>query len=258
VKWFGIDSLLPAPLIRPGKTFLRSRHPQAQSDSPDAYFVTGWFPVGQVTIRHGRLQDAQFLAWVILAASRGHLHRGWFDVALEKPENRCLEFLAELTHTLTPSLWHYSRFILVETEGQPVAALSAYPAAEAYPISPIAISESVEALGLPVAERIRIWERGEYAFNCTMPPGNDRWVIDNVAAVPERRGLGYTNRLLTHALELGRARGYREAQVTFLIGNDAAARAYERAGFTFANEWRHAAFEATAGSPGLQRFVRSL
>jgi len=54
-------------------------------------------------IRAAVRQDADFLAWVILTASRGHLARGWFDIALNQPEGRCLEFLKRLSITAAPS-----------------------------------------------------------------------------------------------------------------------------------------------------------
>ncbi|MGH8149493.1 MAG: hypothetical protein ACRETB_05870 [Steroidobacteraceae bacterium] len=41
-------------------------------------------------IRRAREQDADFLAWAILAASRSHLSRGWLDIALSRPESQCL------------------------------------------------------------------------------------------------------------------------------------------------------------------------
>jgi translation initiation factor 4G len=56
----------------------------------------------------------------------------------------------------------------------------------------------------------------------------------------------------------GRAQGFTRAQITFLIGNDAAEQAYAGAGFTFDDERRHPDFEAAVGAPGLRRLVRDL
>jgi len=49
-----------------------------------------------------------------------------------------------------------------------------------------------------------------------------------------------------------------QAQITFLIGNDQAERAYANAGFEFAAERRSAEFEAATGVPGLRRYVKPL
>lgn len=148
--------------------------------------------------------DAEFLAWAIMTASRSHLARGWFDIALNQPADRCLEFLAKLSTATVPSWWHFSRFLLAEVDGDPAAALCAFSAAEAYPLSEAAMTEVAEAL------------------------------------------------------ERGRIKGFAEAQITYIIGNDAAERAYERSGFRFAGEQRHADVEAVTGAPGLRRVVRRL
>src|SRR5690348_15097254 len=111
-------------------------------------------------IRPAREEDAAFLAWVILTASRGHLQRGWFDIALSESEEGCLEFLKRLCVTRSPSWWHYSRFLVAEVAGQqPVAALSAFRAGEAYPLSQAAMEEAAESLQLSATERSAIWQR---------------------------------------------------------------------------------------------------
>src|SRR5579862_5357151 len=120
-----------------------------------------------MSIRTSGRDDAAFLASIILTASRGHLARGWFDLALDRSETECLTFLKQLTTTGARSVWHYSRFLVAEeVDTGPVAALSAFPAADAYPVSPIAIAETGESLGLTPEEQAAIWERGEYAFTC--------------------------------------------------------------------------------------------
>lgn len=59
-------------------------------------------------------------------------------------------------------------------------------------------------------------------------------------------------------LPAGRAQRLDEAQITFLIGNDAAAAAYTNAGFEFFGEERSPEFAAAIGAPGLCRYVRQL
>jgi|SRR5581483_2255291 GNAT superfamily N-acetyltransferase len=211
-------------------------------------------PVMRAALR----QDADFLAWVILTASRGHLARGWFDIALNQPEERCLQFLRRLATTEAPSWWHYSRFLVAESEGRAVAALSAFPAGEAYPLSQAAMSEAADALRLPASEQSAIWQRGAYIFLCTIDGHDDCWTLENIATLPSHRGYGVTMALLTRAAEEGAARGFKEAQITSFIGNEPARHAYEKAGYRCIDERCHPDFEAIAGTPGLQRFLRSL
>src|SRR5258706_13893509 len=80
-------------------------------------------------IRRALPEDADFIARSILAAQRGHRPRGWFDIALNRPEPQCLSFVARIAHARTVSWWHTSQFLIAEVEGSPAAALCALPAA---------------------------------------------------------------------------------------------------------------------------------
>src|SRR5258708_10426074 len=80
-------------------------------------------------IRRALPEDADFIARSILAAQRGHRPRGWFDIALNRPEPQCLSFVARIAHARTVSWWHTSQFQIAEVEGSPAAALCALPAA---------------------------------------------------------------------------------------------------------------------------------
>src|SRR5262245_54763555 len=118
-------------------------------------------------IRMAGPRDAGFLAWAILTASRGHLPKGWFDIALARSETECLEFLKHLTTSRTRSWWHYSRFFVAEADAHPVAALCAFRAGDAYPLSQAALTETAEALGFAPEEQAALWQRGSYLFTCT-------------------------------------------------------------------------------------------
>jgi GNAT superfamily N-acetyltransferase len=103
-----------------------------------------------------------------------------------------------------------------------------------------------------------MWARGGYIFTCTFDGGDDLWTIENVATVPSQRGRGLIGALLEHAIDDGVRHGAREAQITFLIGNDVAERAYAKAGFVFDGERRHPEFLAATGVPGMRRYLRKL
>ena len=84
------------------------------------------------------------------------------------------------------------------------------------------------------------------------------WTLELIATRPEHRPRGRTAALLRRALERGRARGLKQADITVLIGNEAAERLYARAGFHVLAEQRDLGFEAIAGAPGLRRYVAAL
>ncbi len=209
-------------------------------------------------VRAARPGDAGFLAWAVLTAGRAHLARGWYDVALGLPEPEVLRLLERLVTTVTPSFWRHENVLVAEVDGQPVAALSAFGSTSGWGDAQGALAEAAAPLGWSADDLANVWIRGAYVFSCTFAPQEDVWVIENVAVAPSVRGMGVAGRLLEAAFDRGRGRGFRQAQITFQIGNAPAERAYAKAGFRLSEEKRHPDFEAVSGSPGLRRFVRAL
>ena len=109
------------------------------------------------TIRRARIDDAKFIARVILSAQRGHVSRGWFDIALDWPEPRCLAFLERIATAQAQSWWHVSQFILAEVEGELAAGLCAMPAAGTVSAGRSAIMEVAEHSGLNASETAAIF-----------------------------------------------------------------------------------------------------
>lgn len=189
---------------------------------------------------------------------RGYRPRGWFDVALGWPEAECLDFIARVAVARAMSMWHVSQFLVAEIDDRPVAALCALPAAGTGPAAWRAIEEVAVATGLAATELQAIRRRGAYSRACWVQGGEGEWMIEHVATDPVHRGRGLVQALIAHALDAGRAAGFRQASISFLIGNDVAERAYAKAGFGFAEEKRDPAFEAIIGAPGFRRFVRTM
>jgi len=209
-------------------------------------------------IREAGHEDAPFIGWAILAATRSHMPRGWFDIALALDQPGCLAFTTRLARAETRSWWHYSNFVIAEHDGVPAAALCAFRAGDGYPRSQAAMNEVATEIGWRETEIAAMWERSAYLFTCTLDAGEDVWAIENVATTPDQRGRGLASALIDRALEIGRARGARESQIGVFIGNVAARRAYERAGFRVIVERRSAEFERACGVPGLWFLRRAL
>jgi ribosomal protein S18 acetylase RimI-like enzyme len=210
------------------------------------------------TIRRARIDDAKFIARTILAAQRGHVPRGWFDIALDWPEPRCLAFMERIATAQTQSWWHVSQFILAEVGGEPAAALCAMPAAGTVSAGRSAITEVAEHFGLNASETAAIFRRGAYAAGCWIQGGEADWLIEHVATLPMYRGRGSVQALIDHALLAGKSAGFARASISFLIGNEAAQRCYTKAGFTFAEEKRDFVFEAITNVAGFRRFERRI
>lgn len=210
-------------------------------------------------IRPARTDDASFLAWVMLTAGRSHLEKGIWDIIIGMPENECLTFLEHLTVTAEPHMLHYSIFIVAEADGYPVAALSGY--------DPVTLGEETVALHWPVVmekmglteEDMAAGQQGVAAYlTCHAEPHEGAWIVESVATLPESRGRGLIGALLREIIDKGRRKGFRRAQVSFLIGNTPAERAYQKAGFKIHDEKRHPDFEAVFGCPGTSRMLREL
>src|SRR3981189_1116181 len=209
-------------------------------------------------IRCALPQDSGFIARNILAAQRGHLPRGWFDIALDRPEAECVAFVEQIATAQSQSWWHTSQFIIAEIEGKPAAALCTMPAAGTIAAARAAIEEVADKTGLNGAELAVIFRRGAYAAGCWVQGGDGDWLIEHVATLPAHRGRGLMQALIGHALATGKAAGFKRASISFLIGNEGAERCYAKAGFAFADEKRDQAFEALTGAPGFRRFERAI
>jgi len=212
-----------------------------------------------IAIRPATAADALFVAWVMQEAARSHVPRGFWDLAFPGEEAERLEILAKIATSERIHLSHVSRFRVLEVDGVPAAALSAYENSEhgLEKLTPVFLETLVD-LGWSeqaiqdMAERIASFEGLAY------PNPDGLWVVEWVATRPEFRGRSLCNRLLLEILEEGRDAGFECAQIGFLLGNVAARSAYERVGFKWVDEYRSAAFEADYGSPGVARMQRDL
>jgi ribosomal protein S18 acetylase RimI-like enzyme len=211
-----------------------------------------------IKIRNAEVNDAPFLAWLILTAGRAHIRRGIWEVVLGRPEDFCLRFLELLTITHTPHLFHYSCYMVAETDIGAVSGLGGYdPDSLGYSTLMETIPEVYARLGEIPPDEMAAGEPPPITA-CIPPSLHGAWVIDSVATLPAFRRRGIVDRLLDGMLQLGRQRGYRQAQMSIYMGNTPALRAYEKHGFRLLDEWPDPYFEKEIGSPGMARLIRDL
>ncbi|WP_247772753.1 N-acetyltransferase [Bradyrhizobium sp. 192] len=182
-----------------------------------------------MTIRSARPEDADFIAQTIVSSQRGYRPRGWFDVALGRPEAHCRGFIAATATAQTVLMWHHSNFLMDEYEGQPAAALCAVPAAGTGHAAWAAIEEVGAAAGLSASELEATRRRGAYVRNCWVQGDDGDRMIEHVPTDPAYRDRGLVQALIESTLAKGRAAGFRRATISFLIGNEPAERAYATA-----------------------------
>jgi ribosomal protein S18 acetylase RimI-like enzyme len=212
-----------------------------------------------IDIRSASPDDAPFLAWVMLAATRSHLNYGVWEYYVGGTEQDCLSFLSLIATTQKSHLFHYSTFIVAEANGQKVGALSGYdPKVLGMKAFTQALPEVFQQLGWTRDQQKAAFERYLPWMTCMPDDAEGAWIVESVAALPQYRRQGVVSRLLDEVLERGRSSGYRRAQIGVLINNTPARRAYEKSGFKFDSEKRDQNFEAIFGTPGITKLLLDL
>lgn len=206
-----------------------------------------------------RVEHASFIAWSRLTADRAHRPRGIFEFYIDGTEAETLAFLEAASGSEMPSPGQYRNFFIIEEGGTLLAALCGFFPRDYDPARTAAhISEVSQRLGRTPAQHtagrkaIDVWDLVH------LDAHDDTWIIAWVATGPEYRRRGLCDSLLTKIMAVGRARGATVADVGVYIGNDAAQRAYEKAGFAVVLEKRHPDFERVFGAPGVRLLRRSL
>lgn len=210
-------------------------------------------------LRRGRAEDAEFLAWVMLAASRAHLGRGLWDLIIGADEAGCLDYLRRLAVSEPRSLYHCESFLIAEADGAPAAALCGFSIPDAWAIAAQTMSNVQRDLGWSeerTAESYR--HMGPIWSNCLPPDAGADFAIESVATRPEFRRRGLIRALIGEVLGTARVQGCRLAQIVTYIGNQAAITAYERSGFEISQEKRCRDMEEALEAPGFVRLLRRL
>jgi ribosomal protein S18 acetylase RimI-like enzyme len=209
-------------------------------------------------VRRATAADVPFVATVLEMAGRGHLERGPWDLMFPEPVERA-RALMHMAGLATPSWCHFSQFHVAEADGRAAAALCTFEPGSLGDTSLAApLYDTFAALGWSEERAAAVGPLVAPYLLCfpDMPAGT--WIVENVGTSRDKRRRGLVRELLDFALEEGRERGCERAQISCLIGNDAAQRAYERAGFQVVEERRDAEFERMLGAPGFSRMIRSL
>jgi ribosomal protein S18 acetylase RimI-like enzyme len=210
-------------------------------------------------IRRATPSDADFLAWVMLAASRSHAPRGVWDLIVGAGDAACLDYLERLAVAETRSVCHYDGFLIAESEGRAAAALCTFhPGEGGWTVVGQVMSKVQDELGWTAADVEASQARFAPALACLPPEAGADWVIEFVATLPEFRRQGLVDALMRQAIQRGRDRGCTLAQIMILIGNDPAQRAYEKWGFVVRDECASPEFHAAIGAPGFRRLMRTL
>ncbi|HCI29212.1 MAG TPA: GNAT family N-acetyltransferase [Lachnospiraceae bacterium] len=209
-----------------------------------------------ISIREARSEDASFLAWVMLAATRSHLPHGLWEHFVGGSEEDCLAFLSMVSLTKIPHLFHHETFLIAEEDGQSIAGLSCYdPTSLGMMAFVQALPEVFDKMGWTKEEQKAALVRIQPYLSCMPDDAPDAWIIESVAAVPEVRRRGIISMLLHEAIARGKARGFKRAQIGVFTGNTPARNAYGKSGFIFEDEKHSPEFETAYGDHGIARLL---
>ena len=210
-------------------------------------------------IRRATRDDAEFLAWVMLASSRSHVASGIWDLIIGAGDAGCLDYLKRLAVAEPRSLCHYDSFRVAEAGGRPAAALCVFkPGEGGWPLAANAMANVQRDLGWSNADLEASWQRMAPALACFIPEAGEDWSIEFVATLPDYRRRGLVDALLRQAIQEGVACGCKLAQITILAGNEAAQKAYEKCGFRVHAERGSNEFRSATGAPGFRSLMREL
>jgi translation initiation factor 4G len=195
---------------------------------------------------------------VILAAQRGHLERSFWDHLLGGSEERVVRYLEALTTTEQPHYVHHSIFLVAEVGGRPAAALSGYFADELRSGGQLERGMVLASAATGVMLEADAMARALTILHVSAEHVPGAWIIESVATAPEFRRRGLVDGLMEAIMERGRERGASVSDISVFIDNEAAQRAYEKAGFSVISEKRHPKFEAVYDTPGIRLLRRGL
>jgi GNAT superfamily N-acetyltransferase len=210
-------------------------------------------------IRRGVAHDAEFLAEVMLSASRAQLERGLWDLIIGADEPGCLDYLRRLALAQPRTLYHYESFLIAEVDGERAAALCGFETSGAWERVGEAMAGIERDLNWTEEDRAASHERVAPIWaNCTLTDIGADFAIESVATLPEYRRRGLISALIYDMLRDATGRGCRLAQISTYLGNNPALAAYEKNGFAVRDEKHCAEVQRILGVPGFVRLTRVL
>ena len=137
-------------------------------------------------IRRAKPDDADFLAWAMLTASRAHLPRGVWDLIIGADEQGRLDYLRRLAVAELGSLCHYEAFLVADVDGEFGAALSGFEfRTGGWAAVGTAMTNVQHDLGWTESDVAASHNRVAPVWACFLPDIGADWGIENIATRPD-------------------------------------------------------------------------
>ncbi len=204
-----------------------------------------WKNIMSIKIRNANVEDAPFLAQMILKSSRAGKKDGMFDIVFEMNDDKIiLDKLEKLTQTKAKSYCHYSNFLIAELDGKSVGSLCSY--------EPRISTKDQFALALEeVGCTDKVNDRLEVFYSCQFDLNKRTLMFDFMEELDGFMDVGVLKTLMQKSLLTARLKGYRIAQTIIEIGSLEVELFYKKLGFKIAKQQECESYQEKFGRLGL-------
>jgi hypothetical protein len=198
-----------------------------------------------VNIRNATVQDAPFLAKMILQSSRAGKKDGMFDLVFDmRDDKKILEKLEMLVQTKAKNYCHHSNFLIAELDGKSVGTLCSYePRISTKDQFVLALKE------VGCSEKVN--ERLEVFFSCEFELNKRTLMFDFLEEEEGFMDVGVLKALMQKSLLSARLKGYRIAQSIIEIGSLESELFYKKLGFHIVAQKECEQYQENFGRLGL-------
>jgi len=206
-------------------------------------------------IRPARPQDAVEAARLLYASERAVARACVYDYIFPGSMEDRLERIAWLYLNGRDTVNYYQRHRVAEIDGEVASIMGTSESGDDRLLNWL---DAFTRMGFSRFEFAAMLWRIRFYWRVDIHFPDSAIIIGNVATLPRFRRQGAAMALLEDALERARREGYKEAQLSVMIGNDAARNAYEKKGFRVAQTRTCPALQKNLGFPGFHRMVLEL
>ncbi len=198
-----------------------------------------------IKIRKATVNDAHFLAQMILQSSRAGKKDGMFDLVFKTNDDKeIIENLEKLTQTAAKSQCHYSNFLVAEIDGKSVGTLCSY---EPRIATKEVLIDAFKELGFTEDVKKSL----EVFYSCEFSLNKRTLMFDYMEELEGFIDVGVLKELMRKSLLTARLKGYRIAQAIIEIGSLESELFYKKLGFVKVDERECELYREKFGRAGL-------
>jgi hypothetical protein len=199
-----------------------------------------------INIRQAKVEDAPFLAQMMLQSSRAGKKDGFFDVVFEaKNDEELLEKLEQLAQTSAKSHCNYRNFLIAEMDGKSVGTLCSYEPRKA---TKDVFIKALQEVGC--ADTLD--DTLEVLYECHLNVSRTALMFDFMEELEGFIDVGVLKALMQKSLLTARLKGYSIAQTIIEIGSLEVELFYKKLGFSVVDEKECERYKEMFGRNGLK------